>query len=149
VLLKPTHACPVYCRFCFRREAGGPGGESLSPAALDRALAAIARDERIWEVILSGGDPLILSPRRLAEIVARIDEIPHLGVFRVQTRVPAVERERVTPALAGGAPRAQGRLGGAAPNHARELDLPRAQARARGSSTRACRCSRRRSCSRA
>jgi lysine 2,3-aminomutase len=99
VLLKPTHACPVYCRFCFRREAVGPGGEALSPAELDAALDYVARHEQIWEVILSGGDPLILAPRRLAEIVGRLGAIAHLGVIRVHTRVPAVEPERVTAEL--------------------------------------------------
>jgi lysine 2,3-aminomutase len=123
VLLKPTHACPVYCRFCFRREAVGPGGESLSPAELDAALDYIARHESIWEVILSGGDPLILSPRRLAEIVSRLDAIPHVGVIRVHTRVPAVEPERVTPALVE-ALRARVAVWVVLhANHARELDF--------------------------
>ena len=75
VLLKPTHACAVYCRFCFRREVVGPGGEALSPAELDTALDYIRARPEIWEVILSGGDPLILSPRRLKEIVAALDAI--------------------------------------------------------------------------
>ena len=99
VLLLPTHACAVYCRFCFRREAVGPGGESLSPAELERALAYVAAHERIFEVILSGGDPLVLSARRLRAIVARLDAIPHVGVIRVHSRVPAVDPQRVTPAL--------------------------------------------------
>ena len=99
VLLTPTHACAVYCRFCFRRERVGPGGDSLSPAELEAALDYVAGDSRIWEVILSGGDPLVLSPRRLAEIVRRLDEIPHVQVIRVHTRVPALDPERVTPAL--------------------------------------------------
>lgn len=131
VLLKPTHACPVYCRFCFRREAVGPGGDSLSPAALERALAYIARDERIWEVILSGGDPLILSPRRLAEIVARLDAIHHVGVIRVHTRVPAVEPERVTPALVDALRARKAVWVVLHANHARELDLPTREACAR------------------
>lgn len=99
VLLTPTHACAVYCRFCFRRERVGPGGDSLSPAELERALAYVAGDSRIWEVILSGGDPLVLSPRRVGELVRRLGEIPHVQVIRVHTRVPAVDPERVTPAL--------------------------------------------------
>ncbi|HKC50115.1 MAG TPA: lysine 2,3-aminomutase, partial [Myxococcota bacterium] len=56
-------------------------------------------DARIWEVILSGGDPLVLSPRRIAAIVRRLGEIPHVQVIRVHTRVPAVDPERVTPGL--------------------------------------------------
>ncbi|MEX2208023.1 MAG: lysine-2,3-aminomutase-like protein [Myxococcota bacterium] len=122
VLLKPSHACPVYCRFCFRREAVGPGGESLSPTELDAALDYIARHESIWEVILSGGDPLILSPRRLAEIVRRLDAIPHVGVIRVHTRVPAVEPERITPALVEALRATKAVWVVLHANHARELD---------------------------
>src|SRR5262245_32224250 len=65
VLLKPTHACPVYCRFCFRREQVGPGGDALDDAELDAALAYIRERPAIREVILTGGDPLVLSARRL------------------------------------------------------------------------------------
>jgi lysine 2,3-aminomutase len=122
VLLKPTHACPVYCRFCFRREAVGPGGPSLSPAQLDAALGYVARDERIWEVILSGGDPLILSPRRIAGIVRRLDAIPHVGVIRVHTRVPSVDPERVTPALVAALRARKAVWVVLHANHVRELD---------------------------
>lgn len=99
VLLLPTHACAVYCRFCFRREAVGPAGESLRPDELARALDYVAADARIFEVILSGGDPLVLSARRLRALVERLDAIPHVGVIRVHTRVPALDPARVTPAL--------------------------------------------------
>ncbi len=95
VLLKPTHACAVYCRFCFRREMVGPGAESLDAAELTTALDYIRAKPEIWEVILTGGDPLILSPRRLAEIVQALDAIPHLGVIRLHTRVPVVDPARV------------------------------------------------------
>ena len=68
VLLKPLHACAVYCRFCFRREMVGPKGlGTLSSDALAAALAYIASRPEIWEVIVTGGDPLILSPRRLSD----------------------------------------------------------------------------------
>src|SRR5262245_2025071 len=77
VLLKPLHVCPVYCRFCFRREKVGPGGEALSAAELDAALAYIGQHREIWEVILTGGDPLMLAPRRLAELVANLDAVEH------------------------------------------------------------------------
>jgi lysine 2,3-aminomutase len=99
VLLKPLHTCPVYCRFCFRREVVGPGGEALSDAELDTALAYIRARPEIWEVILTGGDPLLLSPRRLGKIVAALDAIPHLGVIRIHTRVPVVSPARVTTDL--------------------------------------------------
>jgi lysine 2,3-aminomutase len=99
VLLKPIHTCAVYCRYCFRRETVGQGDGALDDAALERALDYVRAHPAIWEVILSGGDPLILSPRRLRTIVAALDAIPHLGVIRLHTRVPIVDAARVTPAL--------------------------------------------------
>jgi lysine 2,3-aminomutase len=99
VLLKPIHVCPVYCRFCFRREDVGPGSEALSPAELDTALDYIRTHESIWEVILSGGDPLMLSARRLKAIVQALEAIPHVAVVRIHTRVPVVDPTRVTSAL--------------------------------------------------
>ncbi len=77
-LLKPLLACPVYCRFCFRREQVGPDGGLLTDAELAAAYAYIAAHPGINEVILTGGDPLILSPRRLAEILAALARIPHV-----------------------------------------------------------------------
>jgi lysine 2,3-aminomutase len=101
VLLKLTHACPVYCRFCFRREMVGPGGPPpLSGADLDAALAYIAADPNIWEVILTGGDPLMLSPRRIAEVTARLSDIPAVKILRWHSRVPIVDPDRVTDGLA-------------------------------------------------
>jgi lysine 2,3-aminomutase len=100
VLLKAVHVCPVYCRFCFRREMVGPHGlGTLTPAELQAALDYIGAHEEIWEVILTGGDPLILSPRRLTEIMERLGAIAHVKVVRLHTRVPVVEPERVDGAL--------------------------------------------------
>ena len=100
VLLKPTHTCAVYCRFCFRREMVGPEGlRPLSPTALDAALAYIAARPEIWEVIVTGGDPLVLSPRRLRDLVARLSTIGHVKVLRFHTRVPAVDPDAVTDEL--------------------------------------------------
>src|SRR5579862_4049020 len=82
VLLKPILTCPVYCRFCFRREQVGKGNGVLAPAALDRAFAYIGEHPEIWEVIVTGGDPFILSPRRIAALVGRLDRVPHLAVIR-------------------------------------------------------------------
>lgn len=96
VLLKPVHACPVYCRFCFRREMVGPGSDALSGPELEAALAYIAGNPEIWEVILTGGDPLVMAPRRIGEIVTRLNEIPHVGVVRFHTRVPVVDPARIT-----------------------------------------------------
>jgi lysine 2,3-aminomutase len=96
VLLKAVHVCPVYCRFCFRREMVGPEGlGTLSPEALDAAIAYVAARPEIWEVILTGGDPLVLSPRRLAAILERLAGIAHVKVVRFHTRVPVVDPERV------------------------------------------------------
>jgi lysine 2,3-aminomutase len=99
VLLKLVNACAVYCRFCFRREMVGPGRGGLAPAALDQALAYISGHPEIWEVILTGGDPLVLSARRLKEVVTRLAAIAHVKVIRVHTRVPVAAPEWVTAAL--------------------------------------------------
>jgi lysine 2,3-aminomutase len=97
VLLKLVSACAVYCRFCFRRETVGPeGAGTLTRADIDAALAYIRSHEEIWEVIVSGGDPLIASPRRLAELTCALADIGHVKVMRFHTRVPVVAPERVT-----------------------------------------------------
>lgn len=99
VLLKLVNACAVYCRFCFRREMVGPGKGALSPHALAAALDYIRATPQIWEVILTGGDPLILSARRMTRVLDELAEISHVKVTRIHTRVPAVAPERVSPAL--------------------------------------------------
>ncbi len=99
VLLKPTLVCPVYCRFCFRREQVGAAGGVLGAAALARAFDYICARPQIWEVVVTGGDPLLLSPRRLRGIVAALERIPHVAVIRFHSRVPVVDPRRVGPAL--------------------------------------------------
>ncbi|MDQ0394670.1 lysine-2,3-aminomutase-like protein [Labrys monachus] len=96
VLLKPLHVCPVYCRFCFRREMVGPEGENLTRSELDAALAYIAGNANIFEVIVTGGDPFILSQRRLRQIMSALAGIEHVGAVRFHTRVPVVAPEIVT-----------------------------------------------------
>lgn len=99
-LLKLVHVCPVYCRFCFRREVVGPQGDgTLTGEELDAALAYIEAHAEIWEVILTGGDPFLLSARRVREIAARLAAIPHIKIIRWHTRIPAVDPLRVTPDL--------------------------------------------------
>lgn len=95
VLLMPTLVCPVYCRFCFRRAVVGPEGGGLTPTQLDTALNYIQDTPEIWEVILTGGDPLVLSTRRLSEIFVALGEIPHVKVIRIHTRVPIATPHRI------------------------------------------------------
>jgi len=99
VLLKPTHACPVYCRFCFRREMVGPGGRAMSEEDVAAALAYVRARPEIFEVIVTGGDPLMLPARRIERLVAAIGAIPHVGLVRFHSRVPVVAPERVTASL--------------------------------------------------
>jgi lysine 2,3-aminomutase len=97
VLFKLVHVCAVYCRFCFRREMVGPGKENaLSDKAYTAALDYIRAHTEIWEVILTGGDPLMLSPRRLAEIMADLAAIDHVTIIRLHTRVPVADPARIS-----------------------------------------------------
>ncbi len=98
-LLKPLLICPVYCRFCFRREHVGPDGGLLSDGELDAAYEWLRARPAIREVILTGGDPLMLSPRRLEGIVRALEGIGHIETIRIHTRVPTADPSRVTPAL--------------------------------------------------
>jgi lysine 2,3-aminomutase len=98
-LLKPLLACPVYCRFCFRREQVGPDGGLLSEAELDAAYAYIESHQGIREIILTGGDPLILSPRRLGAILRRLQDIPHIELLRIHTRAPIADPAIISDAL--------------------------------------------------
>lgn len=123
VLLKVTPVCPVYCRFCFRREMVGPGKDApLSPAALARALDYIRSDEGIWEVILTGGDPFMLSADKAARLTRALDDIPHVKVIRWHTRMPVADPERVDGAYVA-ALRESGKAVSVVvhANHAREL----------------------------
>ncbi len=99
VLLKPIHVCAVYCRFCFRREMVGPGSEMLKPDDLVRAIDYIRGAPKVWEVILTGGDPLVLSPRRLKDIIDQLSAIDHVKIIRLHTRVPIANPNRVTDEL--------------------------------------------------
>jgi len=97
-LLVLTGACAVHCRYCFRRHF--PYGEQrLDEAALDRAIDYLAADPEITEVILSGGDPLVLSNRRLARVIEALAAIPGLRRLRIHSRLPSVRPERVDAGL--------------------------------------------------
>lgn len=122
VLLKPLHACPVYCRFCFRREQVGPGGDVLDDAGLDAAMDYIATHPEIWEVIVTGGDPFMLSPRRIARIVNALDACQHVAVIRFHTRVPIADPSRVNDDLIAALRAARAAVYiGVHCNHAREI----------------------------
>jgi lysine 2,3-aminomutase len=100
VLFKLVHVCAVYCRFCFRREMVGPGkATALSDAGYACALDYIRTHQEIWEVILTGGDPLMLSSRRLAEIMADLAAIDHVKIIRVHSRVPIADPSRIGPEM--------------------------------------------------
>lgn len=95
-LLKPVNVCPIYCRFCFRRDTLGSKSDAMSATDLAEAYAYIAAHPNIWEVILTGGDPLILKPHVLLKIIAELNDIPHVEVIRIHTRVPVVDSVRIT-----------------------------------------------------
>jgi len=99
LLLTPTLTCAVYCRFCFRREKVGPNQEYLTPQELAAALDYIRGQPEVREVILTGGDPLVLTPRRIGEIVRELAALPNLDVIRFHTRIPIVAPELVTAEL--------------------------------------------------
>ncbi|HEY4040556.1 MAG TPA: lysine-2,3-aminomutase-like protein [Rhodopila sp.] len=98
-LLKPLLICPVYCRFCFRREHVGPEGGVLTDAELEAAYAWFAAHPAVTEVILTGGDPLMLSPRRLRAIVARLSAMAHVHTIRIHSRVPVADPQRLNNEL--------------------------------------------------
>ena len=123
VLFKLVHVCAVYCRFCFRREMVGPGkATALSEGAYGNALNYIRAHPEIWEVILTGGDPLMLSPRRLAEIMADLAAIGHVRIIRIHTRVPVADPARINAQMIA-ALKVEGATTWVAlhANHAREL----------------------------
>jgi lysine 2,3-aminomutase len=98
VLLMPVPVCPVYCRFCFRREAVGPEkGLTARPADLDRAIDYIREHTEIREVILTGGDPFMLSSARVHALSSALSSIEHVRLIRWHTRMPVADPERISP----------------------------------------------------
>jgi lysine 2,3-aminomutase len=134
-LLKPVHVCPVYCRFCFRREVVGPGPDkahALSPGQLEAALDYIRAHDEIWELILTGGDPLVLPAPRLGHLLRALEAIEHVRVIRIHTRVPAVDSQRIDDALIDALALASKPVYVVLhTNHPRELDASTARACAR------------------
>lgn len=98
VLLIVTGACAVNCRYCFRRHF--PYSEQqIKPALWQKSLDYLSTDNSIHEVILSGGDPLVLSTERLSRLTRDLQEIPHIRRLRIHTRLPVVLPDRVTTSL--------------------------------------------------
>lgn len=123
VLLIMTGACAIHCRYCFRREFPYDGFGALQDPG--PALDYIRRHPDVTEVVLSGGDPLALADHRLAELLERLERIPHLRRLRIHTRLPVVLPERVDDGLLSWL--GQGRLQQVLvlhANHPREFDPP-------------------------
>lgn len=94
-LFTPVHICPVYCRFCFRKEKVGTADKTLNNQELEQAFNYIAQHPEIWEVIITGGDPLIIKPTILKKFITRLSQIEHVEIIRIHTRVPVVDPERI------------------------------------------------------
>lgn len=120
-LLKPLLICPLYCRFCFRREHVGPDGGLLGEEALETAFRWIETHPQIREIILTGGDPLMLSPRRMKHIIQRLSAIAHIEIIRIHSRVPVAAPERLTTDLLDALETDRALWMVAHINHAREL----------------------------
>jgi EF-P beta-lysylation protein EpmB len=120
-LLIVTGACAIHCRYCFRR-AFPYAENALRPRQVAAALAGIAADATIAEVILSGGDPLSLSNARLGDLLERIGRIPHVLRVRIHTRHPVALPARVDAALCRMLSRAPRPVVVIHANHANELD---------------------------
>ncbi len=99
VLFTPSLLWPVYCRFCFRRERVGGEEAILGEEDLAAGLDYIRNHHEVWEVVITGGDPLMLPPARLKTLVRALDAIPHVGVIRLHSRVPISDPERIGPAM--------------------------------------------------
>lgn len=98
-LLKVANVCPIYCRFCFRKEMIGAGSDAMSSADLIKAYEYIREHPSIWEVILTGGDPLVLKPAHLKRILDQLVAIPHVEVLRIHSRLPIVDPVKVSQQL--------------------------------------------------
>lgn len=101
VLFLVTYQCSVYCRHCTRRRAVGEEDRIINGRELKDALAYISAHTEIRDVLISGGDPLVMSTERLEHIIASLRAIPHVDIIRIGTRVPVVMPMRITEELTG------------------------------------------------
>lgn len=99
VVLLVSNRCAVYCRFCMRKRHVGGGDSPLDTQALEAALAYVAARPAIRDIILSGGDPLMLDDDSLFYVLRRLRAIKHISIIRIGTRIPVTLPERVTPEL--------------------------------------------------
>jgi lysine 2,3-aminomutase len=99
VLLLVTDKCAVYCRYCTRRRMVGESEKSITAEELDQALTYIQSTKKIRDVLISGGDPLLLEDEILDGILGKIYKIPHVEIIRIGTRVPVTLPQRITPTL--------------------------------------------------
>ena len=99
VLFLVTHVCAMYCRHCTRRRVVGDSDHHLSSEAISQGIEYIQRHREIRDVVVSGGDPLVLSDRRLESILTELRQIPHVEIIRIGSRTPVVMPQRITPSL--------------------------------------------------
>ncbi len=99
VLLLVTDQCAVYCRYCTRRRLVGAHERSMTQGNFEEVLKYLRTHRKVRDVLLSGGDPLLLENERLEEILSRLRAIPHLELLRIGTRVPVTLPQRITPGL--------------------------------------------------
>ncbi len=99
VLFKVTNVCAVYCRYCFRREMIGAGSDHLSDDDIESALNYIRMQKEVREVILTGGDPLVLSARRLQYVLSALDSISHVEIIRIHTRLPIANPDKINDTM--------------------------------------------------
>jgi lysine 2,3-aminomutase len=98
-LLLITDQCSMYCRHCTRRRFAGHTDNALPMEQIDKAIEYIAKTPEIRDVLLSGGDALLISDERLESIVSRLRAIPHVEIIRIGSRIPVVMPQRITPGL--------------------------------------------------
>lgn len=99
VLLLVTYICSTYCRHCTRRRVVGEEDTMINDIELEAALTYIKAHKEIRDVLISGGDPLVMSTKKLENIISRIRKIPHVDIIRIGTRVPVVMPMRITDSL--------------------------------------------------
>ncbi len=99
VLLLVTDQCAVYCRYCTRRRLVGSNERSITQGNFEEVLKYLKSHRKVRDVLVSGGDPLLLENERLEEILSRLRAIPHIEVLRIGTRVPVTLPQRITSGL--------------------------------------------------